>query len=176
MREFDPRGSAVQQRVWQALREIPAGSRASYTEIAEYIGSPKEAYAVGEACSSNMIAVAIPCHRVVRKDGSLAGYRWRFKRMSDHTVSTGWSEDGAIIGCGHLSYPGSLMLYSPSRLSNARLRDFSNYPAYIDGVTESFIEDDKRGDEVGAARRFLYGGNWTRQRLGDHSDSQRSLT
>jgi hypothetical protein len=56
------------------------------------------------------------------------------------------------------------------------IRDFSNYPAYIDGVTESFIEDDKRGDEVGAVRRFLYGENWTRQRLGDHSDPQRSLT
>jgi AraC family transcriptional regulator, regulatory protein of adaptative response / methylated-DNA-[protein]-cysteine methyltransferase len=77
---LDLRGTAFQQRVWQALREIPAGSRASYTEIADYIGSPKEAYAVGEACASNMIAVAIPCHRVVRKDGSLAGYRWRFKR------------------------------------------------------------------------------------------------
>jgi AraC family transcriptional regulator of adaptative response/methylated-DNA-[protein]-cysteine methyltransferase len=77
---LDPRGTAFQQRVWRALREIPAGSTASYGEIAERIGTPKEAYAVGEACAANMIAVAIPCHRVVRKDGALAGYRWGFKR------------------------------------------------------------------------------------------------
>ena len=56
------------------------------------------------------------------------------------------------------------------------IRDFNNYPAYIEGVTESLIEDDKRGDEVGAIRRFLYGGNWLRQRLGAHSDEQHSLT
>jgi AraC family transcriptional regulator of adaptative response/methylated-DNA-[protein]-cysteine methyltransferase len=77
---LDLRGSAFQQRVWQALREIPAGMTATYGEIAERIGAPKEAYAVGEACAANMIAVAIPCHRVVRKDGSLAGYRWGLKR------------------------------------------------------------------------------------------------
>jgi AraC family transcriptional regulator, regulatory protein of adaptative response / methylated-DNA-[protein]-cysteine methyltransferase len=73
---LDVRGTAFQQRVWQALREIPAGSTASYGEIARRIGAPKEAYAVGQACAANMIAVAIPCHRVVRKDGALAGYRW----------------------------------------------------------------------------------------------------
>jgi hypothetical protein len=56
------------------------------------------------------------------------------------------------------------------------IRDFNNYPAYIDGVTESAIEDGRRGDEVGAVRRFRYGGTWIRQRLGDHSDEQRSLT
>jgi AraC family transcriptional regulator of adaptative response/methylated-DNA-[protein]-cysteine methyltransferase len=77
---LDPRGTPFQQRVWQALREVPAGSRASYGEIAARIGAPKEAYAVGEACAANMIAVAIPCHRVVRKDGGLAGYRWGFRR------------------------------------------------------------------------------------------------
>jgi hypothetical protein len=55
------------------------------------------------------------------------------------------------------------------------IRDFNNYPAYIDGVTESMIEDDKRGDEVGAVRRFNYGGNWIRQRLVHHSDQKRSL-
>lgn len=77
---LDPQGTPFQQRVWQALRAIPAGSRASYGEIAERIGAPKEAYAVGEACAANMIALAIPCHRVVRKDGALAGYRWGFKR------------------------------------------------------------------------------------------------
>ncbi len=58
----------------------------------------------------------------------------------------------------------------------AMIRDFNNYPVYIDGVTESEIEDDKRGDEVGAVRRFKYDGNWIRQELGDHSDERRSLT
>ncbi len=77
---LDPRGTDFELRVWQALREVPAGSAASYSEIAQRIGAPKEAYAVGEACAANMIAVAIPCHRVVRKDGTLAGYRWGFKR------------------------------------------------------------------------------------------------
>jgi O-6-methylguanine DNA methyltransferase len=77
---LDPRGTDFEMRVWQALREIPAGSTASYSEIAQRIGAPKEAYAVGEACAANMIAVAIPCHRVVRKDGTLAGYRWGFTR------------------------------------------------------------------------------------------------
>jgi AraC family transcriptional regulator of adaptative response/methylated-DNA-[protein]-cysteine methyltransferase len=77
---LDPRGTAFQQRVWPALREIPPGSTASYAEIAARIGAPKEAYAVGEACAANMVAVAIPCHRVVRKNGSLAGYRWGFRR------------------------------------------------------------------------------------------------
>lgn len=77
---LDVRGTAFQQRVWQALREIPAGSTASYTEIAERIGAPKAARAVGHACASNMIAVAIPCHRVVRTDGGLSSYRWGVER------------------------------------------------------------------------------------------------
>jgi AraC family transcriptional regulator, regulatory protein of adaptative response / methylated-DNA-[protein]-cysteine methyltransferase len=77
---LDPRGTAFQQRVWQALREIPTGSTASYGEIARRIGAPKEAYAVGEACAANMIAVAIPCHRVVRKNGALGDYRWGYAR------------------------------------------------------------------------------------------------
>ena len=77
---LDIQGTAFQQRVWQALRAIPAGSRASYSEIAERIGEPKEAYAVGEACAANRIALVIPCHRAVRKDGALAGYRWGYRR------------------------------------------------------------------------------------------------
>jgi AraC family transcriptional regulator, regulatory protein of adaptative response / methylated-DNA-[protein]-cysteine methyltransferase len=77
---LDAPGTAFQRRVWDALRDIPAGSRTSYGQIALHIGAPKEAYAVGEACAANVIAVAIPCHRVVRKDGALAGYRWGFKR------------------------------------------------------------------------------------------------
>ncbi len=77
---LDIRGTAFQQRVWQALREIPVGSTASYTEIAERIGTPKAARAVAHACASNRIAVAIPCHRVVRTDGGLSGYRWGVER------------------------------------------------------------------------------------------------
>jgi AraC family transcriptional regulator, regulatory protein of adaptative response / methylated-DNA-[protein]-cysteine methyltransferase len=77
---LDVSGTPFQQRVWQAVRAIPAGSRASYGEIAERIGAPKEAYAVGETCAANRIALAIPCHRVVRKDGGLGDYRWGFKR------------------------------------------------------------------------------------------------
>jgi AraC family transcriptional regulator, regulatory protein of adaptative response / methylated-DNA-[protein]-cysteine methyltransferase len=77
---LDVRGTAFQRRVWQALREIPAGSTASYAGIAERIGAPKAVRAVGHACAANAIAVAIPCHRVVRTDGALAGYRWGVER------------------------------------------------------------------------------------------------
>ena len=77
---LDVRGTAFQQRVWQALREIPAGSTASYTEIAARIGAPDGARAVARACGANALAVAIPCHRVVRTDGSLSGYRWGVER------------------------------------------------------------------------------------------------
>jgi AraC family transcriptional regulator of adaptative response/methylated-DNA-[protein]-cysteine methyltransferase len=77
---LDVRGTAFQQRVWQALREIPAGSTASYAEIADRIGSPKAVRAVAGACSANALAVAIPCHRIVRTDGALSGYRWGVER------------------------------------------------------------------------------------------------
>ena len=77
---LDVRGTAFQQRVWQALREIPVGSTASYTEIAKRIGAPHGARAVAQACGANALAVAIPCHRVVRTDGSLSGYRWGVER------------------------------------------------------------------------------------------------
>jgi len=77
---LDVRGTAFQQRVWQALREIPAGQTASYTDIANRIGSPKSVRAVAQACAANAIAVAIPCHRVVRNDGGLSGYRWGVER------------------------------------------------------------------------------------------------
>jgi AraC family transcriptional regulator of adaptative response/methylated-DNA-[protein]-cysteine methyltransferase len=77
---LDLRGTPFQRRVWQALREIPAGRTASYGEIAERIGAPQEALAVAEACAANPLAVAIPCHRVVRKNGALAGYRWGYRR------------------------------------------------------------------------------------------------
>lgn len=77
---LDIRGTAFQQRVWQALRQIPAGQTASYTEIAHRIGAPKSVRAVAGACAANALAVAIPCHRVVRNDGSLSGYRWGVER------------------------------------------------------------------------------------------------
>jgi AraC family transcriptional regulator of adaptative response/methylated-DNA-[protein]-cysteine methyltransferase len=77
---LDVRGTDFQQRVWKALRGIPAGSTASYTDIANEIGAPKSVRAVAQACAANPIAVAIPCHRVVRSDGGLSGYRWGVDR------------------------------------------------------------------------------------------------
>ena len=77
---LDLRGTAFQHRVWLALREIPAGSTTTYSEIAERIGAPRAVRAVAGACAANPLAVAIPCHRVVRLDGGLAGYRWGVER------------------------------------------------------------------------------------------------
>ena len=77
---LDIRGTAFQQRVWHALREIPAGSTASYTDIANRIGYPNRVRDVAHACAANNLAVAIPCHRVVKKDGALSGYRWGVDR------------------------------------------------------------------------------------------------
>ena len=77
---LDVRGTAFQQRVWQALREIPAGSTATYADIARRIGAPTAVRGVARACSANPLAVVIPCHRVIRSDGSIAGYRWGIER------------------------------------------------------------------------------------------------
>ncbi len=77
---LDVRGTAFQERVWQALRNIPVGTTASYSDIARMIGAPKSFRAVAQACGANSIAVAIPCHRVVRSDGDLSGYRWGVDR------------------------------------------------------------------------------------------------
>jgi len=77
---LDVRGTAFQQRVWRALSEIPPGQTMSYAQIARVIGAPKAVRAVAGACASNSIAVAIPCHRVVRNDGSLSGYAWGVER------------------------------------------------------------------------------------------------
>jgi AraC family transcriptional regulator of adaptative response/methylated-DNA-[protein]-cysteine methyltransferase len=77
---LDVRGTAFQRRVWQALQEIPAGTTVSYTEIAARIGAPKSVRAVAQACAANALAIAIPCHRVVRNDGALSGYRWGVER------------------------------------------------------------------------------------------------
>lgn len=79
---LDVRGTAFQQRVWQELRKIPSGSTASYTQIATKIGSPHSVRAVAQACAANALAVAIPCHRVVRNDGGLSGYRWGVERKA----------------------------------------------------------------------------------------------
>jgi len=77
---LDIRGTAFQQRVWDALRRIPAGTTATYTDVARLIGAPAAVRAVARACASNVLAVAIPCHRVVRNDGALSGYRWGVER------------------------------------------------------------------------------------------------
>jgi AraC family transcriptional regulator of adaptative response/methylated-DNA-[protein]-cysteine methyltransferase len=77
---LDVRGTAFQERVWRALQEIPAGSTTTYTELAAAIGSPRAVRAVAGACAANKLAVAIPCHRVIRTDGSLSGYRWGVER------------------------------------------------------------------------------------------------
>ncbi len=77
---LDVRGTAFQQRVWNALQAIPAGASASYSEIASRIGAPKAARAVAAACAANSLAVAIPCHRVVRADASAGGYAWGVHR------------------------------------------------------------------------------------------------
>jgi AraC family transcriptional regulator of adaptative response/methylated-DNA-[protein]-cysteine methyltransferase len=80
---LDVRGTAFQQRVWTALTKIPAGETRTYTQLAVELGAPKGARAVARACASNPVAVAIPCHRVVRADGNLAGYRWGIERKRE---------------------------------------------------------------------------------------------
>ncbi|MGE8674023.1 MAG: bifunctional transcriptional activator/DNA repair enzyme AdaA [Achromobacter kerstersii] len=80
---LDVRGTAFQRRVWEALREIPVGATATYTQVAERIGHPRAVRAVARACATNNIALAIPCHRVVRTDGSMAGYRWGIDRKRE---------------------------------------------------------------------------------------------
>ena len=77
---LDIRGTAFQERVWQALRAIPPGRTATYAEIARAVGRPKAARAVAQACAANPLAIAIPCHRVVRADGDVSGYRWGVER------------------------------------------------------------------------------------------------
>ncbi|WAI81867.1 MULTISPECIES: bifunctional transcriptional activator/DNA repair enzyme AdaA [Achromobacter] len=80
---LDVRGTAFQRRVWEALRDIPVGTTATYSQVAERIGSPRAVRAVARACATNSIALAIPCHRVVRTDGSMAGYRWGVDRKRE---------------------------------------------------------------------------------------------
>jgi AraC family transcriptional regulator of adaptative response/methylated-DNA-[protein]-cysteine methyltransferase len=77
---LDIRGTAFQQKVWTALRRIPAGQTLSYAELAERIGDPKAVRAVAGACAANSLALLVPCHRIVRTDGALSGYRWGAER------------------------------------------------------------------------------------------------
>ncbi|MGC4005277.1 MAG: methylated-DNA--[protein]-cysteine S-methyltransferase [Pirellulales bacterium] len=79
---LDVRGTAFQHRVWDALRNIPKGNTVTYAQLAQSLGIPRAVRAVATACASNRLAVAIPCHRVVRTDGSLAGYRWGVERKA----------------------------------------------------------------------------------------------
>ena len=72
----DVRGTAFQARVWRALQEIPAGQTRTYAQVADRIGEPTATRAVARACATNRVALAVPCHRVIRSDGALAGYRW----------------------------------------------------------------------------------------------------
>ncbi|HYP88619.1 MAG TPA: methylated-DNA--[protein]-cysteine S-methyltransferase, partial [Polyangiaceae bacterium] len=80
---LDIRGTAFQERVWQALRQIAPGQTLSYAELAERVGAPKAVRAVASACAANRLAVAIPCHRVVRRDGASSGYRWGVERKRE---------------------------------------------------------------------------------------------
>ena len=77
---LDLQGSDFECRVWNALREIPPGTTATYGEIAARIGAPRQAREVGEACAANKLAIVVPCHRIVKKDGSISGYRWGVRR------------------------------------------------------------------------------------------------
>ena len=77
---LDEQGTELQAAVWRALREIPAGRTASYAEVARAIGRPSAVRAVAQACGANPLAVVTPCHRVVRSDGGLSGYRWGVER------------------------------------------------------------------------------------------------
>jgi AraC family transcriptional regulator of adaptative response/methylated-DNA-[protein]-cysteine methyltransferase len=91
---LDVRGTAFQERVWKALQEIPAGATVSYAEIARRIGAPRSVRAVAGACAANNLAVAIPCHRVVRNDGALSGHAWgvdRKRSLIDREVTQGAS-------------------------------------------------------------------------------------
>ena|SRR5436305_2037331 len=76
---LDTQGTEFQRKVWEYLRRIPAGRPQSYQEVAKALGMPKAVRAVGNACARNPIAIVVPCHRVVRSDGGLSGYRWGIK-------------------------------------------------------------------------------------------------
>ncbi|WP_058912821.1 bifunctional DNA-binding transcriptional regulator/O6-methylguanine-DNA methyltransferase Ada [Entomohabitans teleogrylli] len=91
---LDLQGTAFQQRVWQALQTIPPGKTASYQDIARLVGNPAAVRAVAGACAANKLAVAIPCHRIVRQDGSLSGYRWGVERKRKLLAREQGEEEG----------------------------------------------------------------------------------
>jgi AraC family transcriptional regulator of adaptative response/methylated-DNA-[protein]-cysteine methyltransferase len=101
---LDLRGSAFELAVWQALQDIPAGTTTTYGELAGRLGMPRAAREVGEACAANRLAVIVPCHRVLKKDGSISGYRWGVRRkrtlLEREGVATGPLHRPAIVAHG----------------------------------------------------------------------------
>jgi len=95
--EFDLYGTEFQQSIWQKLREIPFGQTSTYTEIARAIGRPSAARAVAGACAANLVSVAIPCHRVLRSDGALSGYRWGVGRKRTLLEREGVLQEQSLI-------------------------------------------------------------------------------
>lgn len=99
---LDARGTAFQERVWQALRRVPAGCTVSYTDLAHAVGAPGAVRAVAGVCGANPLAVAIPCHRIVRRDGALSGYRWGVERkralLDREAAQAGAMRDGRMAG------------------------------------------------------------------------------
>jgi len=79
---LDVRATVFQRRVWQHLMTIPRGETRTYSQVAEAIGEPRSARAVANACAANPVALAVPCHRVIRQDGGLGGYRWGLERKA----------------------------------------------------------------------------------------------
>jgi AraC family transcriptional regulator of adaptative response/methylated-DNA-[protein]-cysteine methyltransferase len=92
---LDIRGTAFQERVWRALQEVPPGRTVTYAELAQRIGSPTSVRAVAGACAANHVAVAVPCHRVIRSDGSLSGYRWGVERKRSLLAREGRTGDAS---------------------------------------------------------------------------------
>jgi AraC family transcriptional regulator of adaptative response/methylated-DNA-[protein]-cysteine methyltransferase len=103
---LDVRGTAFQQRVWQALRELSSGTTASYADIARRIGAPRAVRAVARACAANRLAVAIPCHRVVRNDGAVSGYRWGVARKTALLAAEARAAAGATSANAASAAPG----------------------------------------------------------------------
>lgn len=101
---LDVRGTAFQARVWEALRRIPPGTTSSYTEVAAAIGAPTAVRAVANACGANPVALVVPCHRVVRGDGSLGGYRWGIE-VKAHLLERESGSAGSAPGRGTADGP-----------------------------------------------------------------------
>ena len=117
---LDMRGTEFQRRTWQALREIPTGTTATYKEIAEKVGMSATAQDVGEACAANALAVIVPCHRVVRTDRSLAGYRWGInrKRVLLQKEQEASPEHGTLFHPDPAPYPVKSLPGRPSTRSS----------------------------------------------------------